>query len=107
MNRHNVQIDVKKILEYNHAARNDDMKLYACYVYEKIQGLNMGAGWLSRVFDEKKLREQNNIANYESVTRTRRYLQRIYPNLRADEEVRKGRAEKEADYHEFYREHRG
>lgn len=103
----NLRKDIKKILEYNPLTRGDDMKLYIVYAYEKIAGLNVGAGWLTHVFDEKGFREKHNISNYDSVSRTRRYIQRIYPHLRADEKIQEGRAEKEREYYEFYREHRG
>jgi len=41
-----VKKDVKEILEYNEAARYDDMTLYSEYVYNKTKGLELGKNWL-------------------------------------------------------------
>ena len=98
-----VEQDIKPILKDNYATRCDDMALYACYVYEKVQHLGLGAGWLQTVFSNRRLRIINGIAPYETVSRVRRRLQNKYEDLRAPEELRKERREIEKKYKEYAR----
>lgn len=96
-----VEDDVKEILKYNMAARCDDMQLYACYVYDKIP--DKGAGWLQKVFSDRRFRILNSIAPYETVSRVRRRLQEKNEELRAPEDYRKERKALELKYKEYAR----
>ena len=99
----NVEEDVREILEYNTAARYDDMTLYSEYVYNKTQGLGLGKNWLLEVFTNWRFRHDHNIASYGSVSRARRKLQSesvIYQPPKHYIEARK-KAEKE--YYDHYR----
>lgn len=92
-----VENDITPILKRSKAARCDDMVLYANYAYEKIAGFNYGAGWLEKVFSDRRFRLSHGIAPYETVSRVRRKLQAANENLRPtieDIDERK-RAEKE------------
>lgn len=92
-----VENDVIPILKANRMARCDDMTLYACYAYKKIQDEPHGKDWLQKVFSDRRYRLIHGIAPYETVSRVRRKLQADHDNLRpskADIEERK-QAEKE------------
>lgn len=92
-----IEKDLIPILKKNKAARCDDMVLYAAYVYAKVNGLGLGADWLSRVFSDRRLRIRHNIAPYDSIGRIRRKLQEEHEELRATENeiAEKKRAERE------------
>ena len=88
-----IENDVIDILKHNTDARADDMTLYSAYVWSKVQGKGMGAGWLQHIFSDRRARVMMGIAPYESVSRIRRKVQFHYAELRPTEEVR---AEKKA-----------
>ena len=92
-----VEHDVARILKQNHEARNDDMKLYAAYTYEKIKDAGLGLGWLITVFSDSRTRIAYGIAPYETVSRIRRKLQAANENLKPSMAAvaEKKRAEKE------------
>ena len=96
-----IEQDITPILKNNEAARCDDMMLYAAYVFEKMQGY--GAGWLEKIFSDRRYRIMRGIAPYGAVGRTRRRLQRRYPELRPSEEVKKARREAEKEYRKYAR----
>lgn len=91
-----VEDDVRPILKYNTAARCDDMVLYACYVYEKLE--DKSGRWLERIFSDRRYRITNGIAPYETVSRVRRKLQETEENLRATKEQITERKELEKKY---------
>lgn len=96
-----VEQDIRPILKENYATRCDDMALYACYVFEKVQHLRLGKGWLQQVFSDRRMRIMCGIAPYETVSRCRRKLQEKDDSLRAPEDLRKERKEIEKKYKEY------
>lgn len=96
-----IEQEIEPILKENEAARCDDMTLYAAYVYTKLQGY--GAGWLERVFSDRRFRLMNNIATYGAVGRVRRRLQAKNPELRATPEAKAERYEAEKEYRKYAR----
>lgn len=96
-----VENDIRPILKDNVAARCDDMALYACYVYEKVQGLNLGKGWLQTIFSDRRFRLIHGIAPYDTVSRCRRRLQEQDETLRASEDFIKERRKLERKYKEY------
>lgn len=101
-----VEQDVKAILEKNQQARCDDMKLYACYVYEKVQGKGVSE-WLLTVFSDTRFRIINGIAPYETVSRVRRKIQAENENLRPSEEYQAERKRVEKEYKAYARQKGG
>lgn len=99
-----VEDDIKPILKNNISSRIDDMTLYACYSYEKIAGLNLGAGWLEKIFSDKRLRISYGIAPYETVSRIRRKLQEKHEELRPTPEQRAEKRKLEQRYKQYARE---
>lgn len=73
------------------------MKLYACYVYEKVQGKGVSE-WLLTVFSDKRFRIINGIAPYETVSRVRRKLQENYAELQAPDYIKQSKKELERKY---------
>ena len=98
-----IEKDVADILEYNHAARADDMVLYAAYVWEKVQGLGYGKGWLEHVFSDRRFRLAHGIAPYESVSRIRRMVQEKDETLRATPETIEEKKRIERNYRNYAR----
>lgn len=94
-----VENEIKPILKSNMASRIDDMTLYACYVFEKLNGIDasMTTTWLEKVFSSKRYRIAYGIAPYETVSRVRRKLQELNEDLRPTPEqiTEKKRLEKE------------
>lgn len=97
-----VEQEVKAILKKNQQARCDDMKLYACYVYEKVQGKGVSE-WLLTVFSDKKFRIINGIAPYETVSRVRRKLQEEHEELKAPGYIIQQKKEQERAYRMYAR----
>ena len=93
-----VEDDVREILKYNQAARCDDMKLYANYVYSKLSKVGTCADWLTKVFSDKRFRIIHGIAPYETVSRVRRKLQEEFEELKAPEYMIKEKKEQEKAY---------
>ena len=96
-----VEQDVARILKYNHEARNDDMKLYAAYAYEKIDGYGYGLGWLISVFSDRRFRAIHGIAPYETVSRVRRKLQEVNESLRPSEAAIEEKKRREKEYRNY------
>lgn len=94
---------VLRILKYNQTARYDDMALYACYVWEIVEDMGLGRGWLTEVFSNRRFRIENKIAPFESVSRCRRKIQEKYPELRASEEQVREKKELEKMYRAYAR----
>lgn len=102
-----VEQDITPILKESEAARCDDMALYANYAYEKIQKFNYGAGWLEKIFSDRRFRIIHGIAAFETVSRVRRKLQEKYEELRPSEAYQKERKEVELEYKKYAREKGG
>lgn len=102
-----VEDDITPILKYSEAARCDDMALYANYVYMKLNNYEKGAGWLERVFSDRRFRIYHVIAPYDTVSRCRRKLQETYENLRPSEEYREERKRAEREYKKYAKEKGG
>ena len=98
-----VEQEITPILKYSEAARCDDMALYANYAYSKIEKLNYGAGWLQKIFSDRRFRIIHGIAPYETVSRVRRKLQEKYEDLRPSEAYREERKQTEKEYKKYAR----
>lgn len=81
--------EIQTILEYNEPARADDMTLYYDYALSHVKDevMDLGTGWLAKVFRDRKYRATHGIHGYESVSRIRRKLQADYPKLRPSAEA--------------------
>ena len=84
---------VKKILEDNPKARDDDF-LLICEVYQNIDDSLVDKSFKDVMINHKK----NRLPYFESIRRTRQRLQAKYNNLRASEEVETARINKTSDY---------
>lgn len=98
-----VEDEVRPILEQSIAARCDDMALYANYVFTKLAGFERGAGWLERVFSDRRLRISYGIAPYNTVSRVRRKLQEEDEDLRAPQEYIDEKKQSEKEYKNYAR----
>lgn len=98
-----VEDDVRPILKNSIAARCDDMALYAYYVYTKLAGFEKGAGWLERVFSDRRFRIYHGIAPYDTVSRVRRKLQEDNEDLRAPKEFIEEKKQAEKEYKDYAR----
>lgn len=98
-----VEDDVRPILKNSIAARCDDMALYAHYVYTKLAGFEKGAGWLERVFSDRRFRIYHGIAPYDTVSRVRRKLQEDNEDLRAPKEFIEEKKQAEKEYKDYAR----
>lgn len=99
-----IEDELIPILKYNTDARNDDMKLYADYVYQNVKDMKLGEVWLQRIFSDQRFRISCGIAPYESVSRIRRKIQKEHPELRATEEERKEKKRIERNYKAYVKE---
>ena len=96
---HKLEDVVKPILESNVLSRGDDFEL-VLRVYEKLLEY-------SDYLDDMSFRElmHNHISldlpPFESITRCRRKLQQMYPELRPDEEIQIIRTNETATYIEY------
>lgn len=102
-----VEQEITPILKESEAARCDDMALYANYAYSKIAKLNYGAGWLEKIFSDRRFRIIHGIAPYETVSRVRRRLQEKYAELRPSEAYREERKRVEVEYKNYAKEKGG
>lgn len=99
-NRKKLEDKVYKILANIPDTRNDDY-LLTYYVIESFLYEN---GITSECFFEIMANHNAyNLPSIEGITRTRRRLQRIYPNLRATKETEEIRRQEEERYREEYR----
>ena len=98
-----VEQDIKPILEESEAARCDDMALYANYVWTKLNKFDYGAGWLEKVFSDRRFRIMHGIAPYETVSRVRRRLQAENENLRPSKAYQEERKSAEVEYKKYAR----
>ena len=90
--------EIMDILKSDHVARADDMALYANYCFRKVDGVDLGLGWLVTIFSDKRFRISHGIAPYSTISRVRRKIQEKYPELRATPEQIKEKKELERKY---------
>ncbi len=102
-----IEQDITQILKESEAARCDDMALYANYAFTKLTGMNYGAGWLEKVFSDRRFRILHGIAPYGTVSRVRRKLQENNENLRPSKEYQEERRKTEREYKKYAREKGG
>ncbi len=88
--------EVKRILIQWPATRDDDMLLYAVFLAESK--LVSSGETFYKVMSTAKARK---IPSYESITRTRRKVQELEPELQGTK--KKARKEQQERYHDFYR----
>jgi hypothetical protein len=92
-----VEEAVEKVLRENPETRSDDFMLIYC-TYEElgyVKGMQSFATTLKKA-------KKRGYTSFESITRARRKLQNIYPEL-IDEITKKARTEKISDYVEYAR----
>ncbi len=88
---------VRKALEINKSARNDDQMLYIEVIY--LINPELLRDFMDTFKNYKKL----GLPSFASVERSRRKLQEKHKELRADYETQLARAEKELEYEEYSR----
>ena len=98
------------ILAENEDTRQDDMLLYSEYVYEVYTDREAHFAhfmyfdeYFVMAFEDSKFRITNKIAPYESVSRTRRFLQKKFDYLQPTKEAIELKKEREKEYREYYR----
>lgn len=96
-----VETEITPILKNNHAARSDDMILYATYAYKKIQDEPHGSDWLQKIFSDRRYRLIHGIAPYETVSRVRRKLQAEHDNLKPSKAELEERKRVEKEYKDY------
>lgn len=102
-----IEQELTPILKESAAARCDDMALYASYAFAKLEGFNYGAGWLEKVFSDRRFRIIHGIAPYGTVSRVRRRLQEANEELRPSKEYQEERKRVEQEYKKYAREKGG
>lgn len=86
---------VKSILEEHPSAREND--------YALIRFAAKRFGFDGLTFDDAVSSWAfNKLPSFESLTRARRKVQELYPELRSEERIAEMRAEREREYREFY-----
>lgn len=85
---------VKAILEERPETRDDDMKLYAIFIYKVLNIPNVG--FYNALYNHEKY----GLPSYESITRVRRKIQELEPSLCGKK--RKRRLELEEEYRQAY-----
>ena len=99
-----IEDEVREILKVNMQARADDMKLYADYVFTKLNKMGYSkVGWLEKVFSDTRFRLIHGIAPDESVSRIRRKLQNEDIALQPDLITVKARKELIKEYKAYAR----
>ena len=90
---------VKRVLTEKPATRNDDNLLY----FEVCQECNPTVAYFpfGTVLPYAK---EYDLPSYKSVERARRKIQRAYPELASDKQIKAARTEEEAKYKAFARE---
>ena len=95
-----VQNIVKDTLTNIEKTRNDDYMLTYFVIKKYLDEKNMKIDYFYQIM---MFHKTYGLPSIESITRARRLLQRKYPELRADREVEKIRAEEERQYREMAR----
>lgn len=101
---------VKRILEKNEKARNDD-NLLICLVVEQFGLIAQEKGekrftWNAPFYAILDLINKKKIPTLETITRCRRKVQELYPELKSKEQVEEARLEKTIDYINFAKDKR-
>lgn len=91
---------VKDTLTNIEKTRNDDYMLTYFVIKKYLDDKNMKIDYFYQIM---MFHKTYGLPSIESITRARRLLQRKYPELRADREVEKIRAEEEKQYREMAR----
>ena len=91
---------VKDTLTNIEKTRNDDYMLTYFVIKKYLDEKNMKINYFYQIM---MFHKTYGLPSIESITRARRLLQRKYPELRADREVEKIRAEEEKQYREMAR----
>ena len=91
---------VKDTLTNIEKTRNDDYMLTYFVIKKYLDDKNMKIDYFYQIM---MFHKTYGLPSIESITRARRLLQRKYPELRADREVEKIRAEEEKQYREMVR----
>lgn len=99
-----VEKDLIPILEYNSAARADDMTLYAEYVYGKVKNMKCQDNWLVKVFSDRQFRIACGVVPYGTVSRIRRKIQKKRPDLCPTEAEKKEKKKLEQNYKAYAKE---
>lgn len=86
---------VKRIMTEHSATRDDDFKLYARVCYAKVPA-SMNYSFPYALWHHTEM----NLPSYESVTRARRKVQELEPELRG--KLYAKRHEKQEEYRELY-----
>lgn len=94
-----IENKVKTILKKNEDARNDDMVLYLALCNACLK--DAGAMPLAEIMTQHK---SLGLPSFEGVSRTRRKLQGMYPELAGSHPVRKLRATGEKAYRKYAKE---
>lgn len=91
---------VKDTLTNIEKTRNDDYMLTYFVIKKYLDDKNIKIDYFYQIM---MFHKTYNLPSIESITRARRLLQRKYPDLRADREIEKIRAEEEKQYREMAR----
>lgn len=94
---------VKKILEEDEYARGNDDYLILKVVQELRPELS--GGLFATVMLNLKNCNKDKQITFEGITRARRKLQELYPNLRGNAETEQSRKKEEENYHVEYGNH--
>ena len=89
---------VKNTLTNIEKTRNDDYMLTYFVIKKYLDEKNLKIEYFYQIM---MFHKTYGLPSIESITRARRLLQRKYPELRADREVEKIRAEEEKQYREM------
>ena len=104
MKLENVTAIVKMLLEREPETRNDDDLLWVKVLEIVAQDKGMPDYSKTMPFrDFLFLAQCSGLPHFKSVSRARRRLQSLYPELRATKETEEARAELEAGYREYSR----
>lgn len=87
-----VEEDITPLLANRPQTRCNDMKLYELYITH-VKKCN-----LSLVFNDEEYRVKHAIAPYETVSRCRRRLQKLYPELQPTARQKERKKELEHEY---------
>lgn len=97
--RQNMTDLVKSILLENKDARNSDRYLYYLVCMKKFPQVTLGMVSLESYLLDKMI--YDTFPDFASVSRCRRKVQELYPQLRADKEVADFREYKEQEYKDY------
>lgn len=86
---------VKEIMTQHPVTQDDDMKLYAQFLFQ-----NKYVARDENFYDVLISSKKRNLPSYESITRARRKVQEQEPTLRGKRYVE--RQKKEEEYHDYY-----